>query len=284
MSLRNHSMRRVTSVFIPLVIILFGITFLKGQWPPPTEEEPTYTLTPREGSMDIYRADQDSLLGEMQEVETYVPEYHIYRAPFRYENVEVDYWSELNNKGVELLGELGTITIREEKPIVSVTLVGSGCSTNNYNIVEWWGEGENLQNHEGQLIKRQYVDGLMGQHDAKLQKIFARAYPRSYDSLEEANEAMAKLQRRIYAMSSNYYRPGSIMGGLYENTVYFRIGDANMMSYRKTGEESRSIEYVHEPHKIVIRGGGLDYEDPGQAQERYPADYSFRLIEVGVKK
>lgn len=278
------TMKSVTYLILPVLILPGWFTSLHSQWPPPTEAKPSYTISPEEGTMDIYRIEEDSLLGEMQKVGTYEPEYHIYRAPFRYENVAVDYWSEYNSKGIELLGELGTITIREEKPIVSVTIVGSGCSTDNYLIVEWWGKGENLQNHEGQLIKRQYVDGLKGQHAHKLQKIFARVYPRSHDTLEEANAALAKIQRRVYALSSNYYRPGSVMAGLYENTVFFRIGDANMMSYRKSGKESRSIEYTHEPQKIVIRGGGLNYEQPGHRAARYPADYSFRLIEVGVKK
>ena len=66
------------------------------------------------------------------------------------------------------------------------------------------------------------------------------------------------------------------MTGLYENTVHFRIGD--------TSREDMTV------NKIVIRGGGLDYEEPYGAEHRdgdrnrYPADYVFRLIDVIVKK
>jgi hypothetical protein len=36
---------------------------------------------------------------------------------------------------------------------------------------------------------------------------------------------------------------------------------------------------------VVIRGGGLDYEtDLGGKQVRCPADYTFRMIDVVVKK
>ena len=64
--------------------------------------------------------------------------------------------------------------------------------------------------------------------------------------------------------------PGSLMTGLYENTAYFRIGDT-------LGSE-------HTAHKVVIRGGGLDYEDPGTRIGRYPADYAFRMIDVVVRR
>ena len=57
------------------------------------------------------------------------------------------------------------------------------------------------------------------------------------------------------------------MGGLYENTAYFRIGEADPVA-----------------RKIIIRGGSLDYEDPGTDRERYPGDYAVRLIDVLVKK
>ena len=71
-------------------------------------------------------------------------------------------------------------------------------------------------------------------------------------------------------MTSNYTMPGSLMSGLYENTVHFRIGDTSRPELT--------------PYKVVIRGGGLDYEDPFDERIRYPADYVFRLIDIVVKK
>jgi len=259
-------------------------------WPSADEEIPSYVLEAREGSVQIYMSPADDVkLGEVQEMEIYEPEHHVYRAPFSYKNVKMDRWMEYNDKGVELYAN-GTITITEEKPIVSVTIVGSGCETPNYNIVEWWAEGEDLSNSHGQLTKRSYIDNLKGQHNAWLQKVFTRDRfkEKGFTTLEEANEFMAKLRRVMYAKTSNFYTPGSVMGGLYENTAYFRIGDVNIFSEedkKKQGEEVfREKIGQYDVHKIVIRGGGLDIEDPGSDRERYPAEYAFRLIEVVVKK
>jgi hypothetical protein len=261
----------------------------KLTWPEPDEEVPSFTLEAREGSVQVYRTPGDDVkLGEVQEMEIYEPEHHVYRAPFRYKNVKMDRWMEYNDKGVELYAN-GTITITEEKPIVSVTIVGSGCSTPNYNIVEWWDEGEDLSNSHGQLTKRSRIDNLKGQHNAWIQKAFTRDRfkEKGFTTLEEANEFMAKLRRVMYAMTSNFYMPGSVIGGLYENTAYFRIGDVNMFEGPGDEEEGkvfREMVDTYDVHKIVIRGGGLDYEDPGSDRERYPAEYAFRLIEVVVKK
>jgi hypothetical protein len=258
-------------------------------WPSPKERVPTYTLEPQPGSMWIYNTPKDDVkLGPLQEIEVYEEEHHVYRAPFNYKNVKMDFWLEYNDKGVEVLPS-GSITIVEEKPIVSVTIVGSGCSTPNYNIVEWWAEGEDLSNCHGQLVKRSYADNLKGQHPAWLQKMFTRDRVKEKDlkTLEEADEMLAKMRRVIYGMTNGYYRPGSIMGGLYENTAYFRIGDVNIFAdedRKEPGEVYREIVGQYDVHKIVIRGGALDYEDPGSNRERYPADYGFRLIDVVVKK
>jgi hypothetical protein len=277
----------IVLVFIFLADHVFAQT--KLTWPEPDEEIPSYVLEAREGSVYIFRTPKDDVkLGEVQEMEVYEPEHHVYRAPFRYKNVKMDRWMEYNDKGVELYAN-GTITITEEKPIVSVTIVGSGCSTPNYNIVEWWDEGEDLSNSHGQLTKRSRIDNLKGQHNAWIQKAFTRDRfkDKGFTTLEEANEFMAKLRRVMYAMTSNFYMPGSVMGGLYENTSYFRIGDVNIFSEddkKEEGEVFREKIGQYDVYKIVIRGGGLDYEDPGSDRERYPAEYAFRLIEVVVKK
>jgi len=258
-------------------------------WPSPNEKVPSYTLEPQPGSMYIFNTPKDDVkLGPPQEIEVYEEEHHVYRAPFNYKNVKMDLWLEYNDKGVEVLPS-GSITIVEEKPIVSVTIVGSGCSGANYNIVEWWAEGEDLSNNHGQLVKRSYADNLNGQHAAWLQKMFTRdrINEKNVKNLEEANEMIQKMQRVIYGMTNGFYRPGSIMTGLYENTVYFRIGDVNIFSSednKEPGKIYREVIDNYDVHKIVIRGGGLDYEDPGSNRERYPADYCFRLIDVVVKK
>lgn len=75
--------------------------------------------------------------------------------------------------------------------------------------------------------------------------------------------------------TSNYYRPGSLMGGLFENTAYFRIGDER----RQNGREK-------ECYKVVVKGGAWDFEDyfsTGRQERRFPAEYAFRVINVCVK-
>jgi len=188
----------------------------------------------------------------------------------------MDYWTEFSEKGVEIFAERGTISINEDRPIVAVTVVGSGCSSPGYNIVEWWADGEGLRNPQGQLIKRQRVDNLKGQHPAWHQ--LALSQKRKFKSLEEANEFLERLQNTTYAMTSNFTVPGSLMSGLYENTAYFRIGDAVYFD-----KATKSLKQV-DCHKVVIRAGSLDYEDPGTQRARYPAEYAIRLIDVTVKK
>ena len=234
----------------------------------------SYTIGPPEGRMAVYRTpDDNDKLGALREPEVFETEHHVYTVPFRYTNVQVEGLLEIGAaKGVELLADEGSITIVEEQPIISVTVVGSGCSGQNYNIVEWWGPGEELRNDKTrapQLIKRQRMDNLKGQHDAFVQRALTQEPP-EFESVEEAREYIKKIQRWVYNMTSGYYMPGSLMTGLYENTAYFRIGDTSRPE--------------HTPYKVVIRGGGLDYEDPGTNRVRYPADYTFRLIDVVVKK
>ncbi len=240
-------------------------------------EEASYVLPPTGKAAEKWfcEPEDEEQLGEIREPEVYETEHHVYSAPFRYKNVRLKYWSENDAKGHEFLADLGSITIEEEQPIVEVIVVGSGCSGNNYNIIEWWNEGETLRNTDSQLIKRQRVDNLKGQHPAWVQKALAKELP-EFKSLEEATAFLKKIQRYVHGMTSNYTMPGSLMTGLYENTVHFRVGD--------TSRPDLTV------HKVVIRGGGLDYEDPFGAEfaigdtNRYPADYVFRLVDVVVKK
>lgn len=235
-------------------------------------QEASYVLAPQEPAASIWKScDQgDPAHGEVRQPEVFETEHHVYTTPFNYANVELRGWSEGKSaKGPEFLADIGSITIMEQQPIVEVIVVGSGCSGNNYNLVEWWNEGETLRNCKGQLIKRQRVDNLQGQHPAWIQKALSQELP-EFDTLEEAIAFLRKIQRIAHGMTSNYTMPGSLMSGLYENTVHFRIGDTSRPELT--------------PYKVVIRGGGLDYEDPFDERIRYPADYVFRLIDIVVKK
>ena len=234
-------------------------------------EEASYVLPPQGRAADVWVSHPEGYeeLGDVRQPEVYETEHHVYSVPFRYENVELRYWSEIGTKGHEFLADLGSITIQEKQPIVEVIVVGSGCSGNNYNIIEWWNEGETLRNNKSQLVKRQRVDNLKGQHPAWIQIALAHELP-DFQTLDEAVAFIMRIQRIAHGMTSNFTMPGSLMSGLYENTVHFRIGD--------TSRPELTV------HKIVLRGGGLDSEDPFDNRIRYPADYVFRLVDVVVKK
>jgi len=230
----------------------------------------------------------DDRLGELRETEILETERHVYTVPFRYNNVRVHQWFEHNAKGIEIAADTGFISIEEKKPIVSVTIVGSGCERSGYNIVEWWGAGESIhtlkENKSRQLIKRQRVDNLNGMHNAKIQNALTQEPP-DFESIEEAKQYINMIRRIVYFKTYGYYLPGSLLSGLYENTTYFRIGDT-----------SRSELTAH---KVVVRGGSMDkeedYKGKGKylsgdmneplrtSQSRFPGEYAFRLIEIAVK-
>ncbi len=197
-----------------------GLDFAET-WPSLTEEIPSHVIGPGgarsideffdRAKMPVYRVDDKEQLGSRQEVEVFETEHHLYRVPFHYENVSVDYWYEYSDKGIEIAADAGSITIVEEKAIVSVILVGTGCSSPGYNVVEWWTQDEDISTTHGQLIKRQRIDNLKGQHNAWIQR--ALTHKPDFKSVEEANKFMDRMQRNIYAMTQGYYVPGSIMSG-----------------------------------------------------------------------
>jgi len=190
----------------------------------------------------------------------------VYETPFfNYENVEIGDFYEIDpTKGIEFKADTGFISIIEKKPIVAVSVVGSGCTRGGYNIVEWWGEGENVQEMKDQLVKRQRIDNLHGVHPSVWIEILRKApwakdltYPQITDGeVKDLNDILNRL-------TCGYY--GDLEMGLWENTAYFRIGTAD--SY---------------PNHITIRCGCKGTEDPGTSIERYPADYAIRLVEVHV--
>lgn len=197
---------------------------------------------------------------------------HVYETPFVYENVELGNFSEFDlDKGPEFYANKGYITIRETKPIIAVTVVGSGCTAGGYNIVEWWDEGESLDAMKNQLVKRQCVENLNGMHPSIWMEILRNGpiaqgnlcdgRPISQSTVSDGAYRDNTDMLRHY--TDNFLR--SYQASLYENTTYFRVGKAN--------------EY---PRKTTLRCGARGVEDPGTEVERYPADYAIRLIEVTV--
>ena len=89
-----------------------------------------------------------------------------YWAPFNYPNVTVELGRpgtgvEFNPDGAELdVYPYGAITIEEQEPIVSVTVIGSGCSGEGYVIVE----AEPLQWKYPRTGVRMMGRGLWGIH------------------------------------------------------------------------------------------------------------------------
>lgn len=89
-----------------------------------------------------------------------------YRAPFNYANVRVELGRpgtgvEFNIDGAELdIYPYGAIIIEEDEPIVAVTVIGSGCSTQAYVILE----AEPLEWKYPRTAVRMRKDNLWGTH------------------------------------------------------------------------------------------------------------------------
>jgi len=201
--------------------------------------------------------------GPVKECEVLSTERHVYTTPFMYENVEVGDFYEIDpTKGIEFKADDGFLTIKEEKPIVAVTVVGSGCTPQGYNICEWWDEGEGIDNMKDQLVKRQRVDNLNGTHPSIWSQLLIKTFPGlTFDDIapEEMKDAVDCLKK----LSMGYY--GGFYMGFYENTAYFRVGPPY-------------------PHKVTIRSGCKVPEDAGTSIERYPGDYAIRVVETMVVK
>ncbi len=188
-------------------------------------------------------------------------ERHVYTTPFMHPNVEVGNFYEIDpTKGIEFKADDGFITIRETGPIVAVTVVGSGCAPGGYNIVEWWDEGEDIEDFKDQLVKRQRVDNLNGTHPS----IWSLLLMGKATGITFAEIAPGRIQSALDCLrelSDRYY--GGYYLGLYENTAAFRIGPPY-------------------PQRVTIRCGCKCTEDPGTAIERYPGDYAIRVVETVV--
>ena len=191
-------------------------------------------------------------------------ERHIYCCPFMYPNLDVGDFYEIDpDKGIEFKADDGFITIKEEKPIVAVTVVGSGCTPGGYNIVEWWDEGESIDNMTNQLVKRQRVDNLNGTHPSVWSLLLMGLARNTFNIVSDGD--ITGPADCLKKLSDGYYKGYDM--SFYENTVNFRIGEVD--SY---------------PNKVTIRSGCKDTEDPGTSLARYPADYAIRIVETIVIK
>ena len=192
-------------------------------------------------------------------------ERHVYETPFMYPNLDVGGFHEINSdKGIEFKANDGYITIKEEMPIMGVTVVGSGCTAGGYNICEWWDEGETMDNIKTQLVKRLRVDNLNGMHPSIWSLLMmGLSRGQTFDLVSEGD--ITGVVDALKKLSNGYY--GGMEMGFYENSVDFRVGRVG--SY---------------PNKVTIRSGCKGTEDPGTNIERYPADYAIRLVETTVIK
>ena len=205
--------------------------------------------------------------GEAEEYSTKIREY---QTPFMYDNVDVGDFYEIDAcKGIEFKADTGFITITEDRPIVAVTVVGSGCVARGYNIVEWWKDDECVDDMKSQLVKRQRVDNLNGMHPSIWLLIIMKAKCAhgpdgklvDYDRIVpgEVKDRADCLKK----LSAGFYE--GVGMGFYENTAHFRVGPPY-------------------PHKVTVRCGCKEPEDPGTSLERYPGDYAIRVVETLVMK
>lgn len=221
---------------------------------------------------DTFTEEQLKLYGPQKKAFEYKTIRRVYETPFVYENVKLFGFSEIDTaKGIEFYSDEGTITIKEDKPIVAVTVVGSGCTRGGYNMVEWWGEGEGIDKMTNdQLVKRQRVENLNGMHPSVWIEIMRKTLwtrgtwegkPINQPNISEG--AYKDNIDMIKHNTFNYYEPFET--SLYENTACFRIGTKDKY-----------------PQKVVIRSGCKGIEDPCTDIERYPADYAIRLVETTI--
>ena len=228
---------------------------------------PTFNIRSREE-----RERYGSQYGGIKKAKEFRTVRRVYETPFIYENVELGYFSEFDlDKGPEFYANKGYITITEDRPIVAVTVVGSGCMRGGYNVVEWWGEGESIDTMQNQLVKRQCAEHLNGMHPSIWIEIL-RNGPIAQGKLQSGKEinqfnvsdgAYNDNTDMIKHNTDNFLR--SFEMSLYENTAHFRIGREDGVS-----------------NKVTIRCGCRGIEDPGTDIERYPADYAIRLVELTV--
>lgn len=210
-----------------------------------------------------FTPEQIKQFGPMRKREVFETERHVYSTPFMYDNVQAGDFYEIDpTKGIEFKADTGFLTIKEDKPILAVTVVGSGCTPKGYNICEWWNEGETIDNMTNQLVKRQRVDNLNGTHPSIWVQLLMGTFPGlTYNDVMPGE--MKGVVDCLKKLSDGYY--DGLYMGFYENTAYFRVGPPY-------------------PNKITVRCGCKIPEDPGTSLERYPGDYAIRVVETTVVK
>jgi len=212
-----------------------------------------------------FTEEQRKMHGPNKEAEEFTTVRRVYETPFMYDNLEAGNFCEISaTKGIEFRSDDGYITITEDRPIVAVTVVGSGCVRAGYNIVEWWDEGENIDDIPEQLVKRQRVDNLNGMHpsvwlEILRQTTYGKNYTFDFVSRGETKDVVDVLKN----LTHGYYE--NLQFSLYENTAHFRVGAKGKY-----------------PKKVTVRSGCKGTEDPGYSFAYYPGDYAIRLIELTV--
>ncbi len=201
--------------------------------------------------------------GPFKDYEVIETERHVYTTPFMHHNVEIGNYYAIGpegTKGMEFKADEGFITIKEEKPIMAVTVVGSGCVPKGYNILEYEDEEEKKDIMKAPFPKRQKIDNLNGIHLGWLQGVIMRTAEGAKDAREFSHEMAEK---HLKNLTKDYYKDMCL--STYENTAYFRIGPPY-------------------PKEITIRSGCEDVEDRGTPDARYPGDYTIRVVETLVIK
>ena len=103
----------------------------------PANVEETPPVPAELARFETFTKEQIEQFGPVRRHDVLRTERHVYISPFMYENVDVGDIAEVDpTKGIELMADTGYIAIREEQPIVGVTVVGSGCKAHGYNICE----------------------------------------------------------------------------------------------------------------------------------------------------
>ena len=224
--------------------------------------------------------------GEADEFSTRI---RIYQTPFMYDNIEVGDFYEIDvMKGIEFKADTGYITITEDRPIVAVTVVGSGCVPRGYNIVEWWEEDECMDTVDNRTLKRLRVDNLNGVHLSvwvHLLGKFKFAREIKYENVTGVPGEVKDEFDLLKKLTEDFYE--DIPTAAYENSAHFAVGHTPIVTepekFASVGHSFGEVKSTPTyPEQITVRCGCKGTEDAGTNLERYPADYAIRLVQVHV--
>jgi hypothetical protein len=224
-------------------------------------------------------------------VDEFATRTRVYQTPFLYPNMEVGNFYEIDvMKGIEFKADEGYLTIAEDRPIVAVTVVGSGCVPRGYNIVEWWEEGEGIASVDNRTVKRLRVDDLNGIHPSIWVHLLAKvAFARGigYDAVSPGD--IKDDCDLLHKLTNGFY--DSLPLSFHENSAHFALGHTPVVTERApfealghsfAGLPAGAVPLAY-PRRITIRCGCKGTEDTRTRLERTPADYAIRLVQVQVK-